>query len=105
MAEKQLHIESLQKSSAEMTAQLTLARQAVESAKDTTDALTGQIETLNDQLADFMEGNDTLNETITKLTETLSKKDLEISDLNGKLKEGLKGYSKLQLLIALFFGK
>lgn len=102
LAEKQNHIESLQKSSAEMTAQLVLARQAVESAKNTSEALEGQIEGLNDQLADFMEKVEELQSESSKLAENLNKRDLEISELKKKLKEGLKAYTKFQLFLELF---
>jgi hypothetical protein len=102
MAEKQKHIESIQASSAEMTAQLQIGTETIKGLTEQIEGLKIDSSALKDQLADFMEGNDTLNETITKLTQTLNKRYLEVSELKAKLKEGLKAYTKFQLFLELF---
>jgi len=102
MAQNQLQIETMQKTSAEMTAQLTLAGQRVESAMKEVELKEEARRLLEDQLADFMEGNDTLQEQLSKLAENYQKKDLEVSELKAKLKEGLKAYTKFQLFLELF---
>ena len=102
MIEKQNHIESLQKSSAEMTSQLILARQATESAKETSDALELKIEALEVKLTDLGSEMGILQENFTKINDTLRKRELEVSDLKKKLGLGLKAYTKWQLLVEIF---
>ena len=100
MAQGQLQIETIQKTSAEMTAQLTLAGQRVESALKEVEVKEEARRLLEDQLADFMEKVDELQAENTNLAKIINKRDLEVSELNKKLSEGLKGYNKWQLLIA-----
>ena len=98
---KQNHIESLQKSGSETTAQLILARQATESAKETSDALELKLGALEKKLSDLGEEMGVLQETITKTLETVKKREEEIKNLKEKLDLGLKGYSKWELFVAL----
>jgi regulator of replication initiation timing len=102
MAEKQHHIESIQASSAEMTAQLQIGTETIKGLSEQIEGLKIDSSVLKDQLADFMEGNDTLQEQLSKLAENYQKKDLEVSELKAKLKEGLKAYTKFQLFLELF---
>jgi hypothetical protein len=102
MAQNQLQIETMQKTSAEMTSQLTLAGQRVESAVKELELKAEEYSALQDQLADFMEENDLLHAQISNLNEIINKRDLEIVELKKKLKEGLSGYTKWQLVVQLF---
>jgi len=103
MAEKQLHIESLQKSGAEVTQQLILARQATESAKATSNSLESKIEALETKVKDLEEKITLSEENITNLAEQLSDANGEVLDLQKKLTENLKGYTKWQLLMEFLF--
>jgi N-acetylmuramoyl-L-alanine amidase CwlA len=102
MAEKQLHIESLQKSGAEATSQLILARQAVESAKKTSEGLELKIEALDKDIVNLTSENGILDENTVSLTDKFSASQKEVSELKKKLTENLKGYTKWQLLLEFF---
>ena len=105
MAEKQLHIESLQKSGAEMTAQLILARQAVESAKETSNALELKIEALEGKETNLKEEIKGFETNIETLATSLSKSNEKVVELEKKLTENLKGYSKWELFVEFLFRK
>ena len=105
MAEKQLHIESLQKSGAEATSQLILARQAVESAKETSNALELKIEALEGKETKLKEEIKGFETNIETLATSLSKSNEKVVELEKKLTENLKGYSKWELFVEFLFRK
>lgn len=90
LAEKQEQIESLQKTNAELTAQIGLLGNQVKVAIEERKKAVEEVELLTEE-------NRILSELVTSLTE-------EVSGLNEKLKKNLKGYRKRELLKA-FFGK
>lgn len=102
MAEKQLHIESLQKTGAEATSQLILARQAVESAKQTLEAKEEACRLLEEKVGEMTRERDMNLMNITHLADQLSDANGQVVTLQKKLKEGLKSYGKWELFLELF---
>lgn len=101
LLEKQEHIESLQKSSAEMTAQAQITTQTIKESAKSLEASKEACRTLEEKVSEMTKEIDMNLLNITHLAEQLSDSNGKVVELQKKLKEGLKNYTKWELFLYL----
>ena len=103
---KQEHIESLQKTGAEMTAQLSSMQKSYQTLQDQLKANLEAHNVLQGQFKEYqsvMEPKLLLSEQFYQQSlETIRKRDLEVSELKQRITDQIKGYPWFRLLLELF---
>lgn len=106
LSEKDKMIEQLQKTHAELTAQLSSARNMITDTQNEAKSLRERCTTLEGQIKVSeiakTEEIDVLQKIIDKQADSMREKDENIKKLKQDLKDGLKSYSKWELFLALF---